>query len=118
MLYFEKMLHRQHDSLMRVGKEPMSERLVSNGRVLLPSTEARKIAGFSRQHLQRLLRDKRIEGIKLAHDWLVYEDSLRVFLAQPRKPGPKGPRKKPPKDSPDEAPLDVADHDRNGLDKS
>src|SRR5260370_36637721 len=100
------MLHRQHDSLMRVGKEPMSERLVSNGRVLLPSPEARKIAGFSRQHLQRLLRDKRIEGIKLAHDWLVYEGSLRVFLGRPRKPGPKEPRKNPPKLSPSQPPLD------------
>src|SRR5260370_23692762 len=46
-LYFEKILHRQHDSLMRVGKEPMSERLVSNDRVLLPSPEDRKIAGVS-----------------------------------------------------------------------
>ena len=78
---------------MRVGTEPMSDRISNNDRVLIPSTEARKIAGFSRQHLQRLLRDQRIEGIKLAHDWLVYEDSLGAYLAQPRKPGPKGPRK-------------------------
>ncbi len=85
----------------------MSDWITSNDRVLLPSTEARKIAGFSRQHLQRLLRDKRIEGIKLAHDWLVYEDSLKAYLAQPRKPGPKGPRKKSSKASPERTPSDI-----------
>jgi len=96
----------------------MPERIKSNDRVLIPSTEARNIAGFSRQHLQRLLRDKRIEGIKLAHDWLVYEDSLRDFLAQPRKPGPKGPRKKSPNDSPDATPYDIAQHKENRSEKS
>ena len=96
----------------------MSERIISNGRVLLPSTEARKISGFSRQHLQRLLRDKRIEGIKLAHDWLVYEDSLKAFLAQPRKPGPKGPRNKSPKDSPERTLSDIDQHNENSSEKS
>ncbi len=96
----------------------MSDQIISNNRVLIPSTEARKIAGFSRQHLQRLLRDKRIEGIKLAHDWLVYEDSLKAFLAQPRKPGPKGPRNKSLKDSPEITPSDNAQHNENRSDKS
>jgi len=96
----------------------MSDRLISNDRVLLPSTEARKIAGFSRQHLQRLLRDKRIEGIKLAHDWLVYEDSLRDFLAQPRKPGPKGPRKKSPTDPLDATLSDTAQPKENRSENS
>ena len=91
----------------------MSERIVSNDRVLLPSTEARKLSGFSRQHLQRLLRDKRIEGIKLAHDWLVYEDTLKAYLAQSRKPGPKGPRIKSPKDSPDVTLSAIAEHNEN-----
>ena len=91
----------------------MSDQIISNDRVLLPSTEARKIAGFSRQHLQRLLRDKRIEGIKLAHDWLVYEDSLKAFLAQPRKPGPKGPRNTSPKDFPKITSSDNDQHNEN-----
>jgi hypothetical protein len=95
----------------------MSDQISSDGRVLLPSTEARNIAGFSRQHLQRLLRDKRIEGIKLAHDWLVYEDSLKAFLAQPRKPGPKGPRKKSPQASPERTPSDNAQHNENRSEK-
>ncbi len=96
----------------------MSDRIISNDRVLLPSTEARKIAGFSRQHIQRLLRDKRIEGIKLAHDWLVYEDSLKAYLAQPRKPGPKGPRNTSSKDSPEMTPSDIDQHNENRSEKS
>jgi len=61
----------------------------SNGRVLLSTTEAMEASGFSREHIQRLLRNKKIEGVKPGHDWFVYEDSLKAFLAQPRKTGPK-----------------------------
>ena len=99
--------------VLRVGKEPMPDRISNNDRVLVPSTEARKIAGFSRQHLQRLLRDQRIEGIKLAHDWLVYEDSLKAYLAQPRKPGPKGPRKTSSQDAPMKTPSDSNELNEN-----
>ena len=96
----------------------MPERIVSNDRVLLPSTEARLISGFSRQHLHRLLQEKRIEGIKLARDWLVYEDSLQAYLAQPRKTGPKGPHKKSPPDSPDTTISDPAKHNENRSENS
>jgi len=61
----------------------------SNGRVLLSTTEAMEASGFSREHIQRLLRNKKVEGVKPGHDWFVYEDSLKAFLAQPRKTGPK-----------------------------
>src|SRR5689334_13246246 len=61
----------------------------SNGRVLLSTTEAMEASGFSREHIQRLLRNKKVEGVKPGHDWFVYEDSLKTFLAQPRKTGPK-----------------------------
>ena len=71
----------------------MSQR-ISGNRVLLPTSAARKITGFSGQHIQRLLKNGSIEGIKVGHDWLIYEDSLFAYVAQPRKPGPKGPRKK------------------------
>ena len=67
---------------------------ISGERVLLSTAEACQISGFGRQYIERLLREKRLEGIKPGHDWLVYEDSLLAFLAQPRKRGPKGPRKK------------------------
>ena len=71
----------------------MSQRIIGN-RVLLPTTEASRIAGFTTSYIQRLLREGRIEGVKLDAVWLVYEDSLAAFLAQPRKRGPKGPHKK------------------------
>ena len=67
----------------------MSHRIRSD-RALISTTEACRLAGFSRQHIHRLLRGGLIEGVKLGHDWLVYEDSLAAYLAQPRKRGPKG----------------------------
>ncbi|MGI9059533.1 MAG: helix-turn-helix domain-containing protein [Ktedonobacteraceae bacterium] len=67
---------------------------ISSDRALLPTSEACKITGFSSAYIQRLLRQKRIEGVKLGSIWLVYEDSLTSFVAQPRKRGPKGPHKK------------------------
>ncbi len=76
----------------------MSQRISSN-RVLLPTTEACKITGFSSTYIQRLLRNERLEGVKLGPVWLVYEDSLNAFMAQPRKRGPKGPHKKSVQDS-------------------
>jgi excisionase family DNA binding protein len=68
---------------------------VSGDRIFLSTTEAVEKSGLSRVHIQRLLRSGQLEGVKLGHDWLVFEDSLLAFLAQPRKPGPKGPRKVP-----------------------
>ena len=65
---------------------------VSAERRLLSTAEACQVSGFGRQYIERLLRQGRLVGIKPAHDWLVYEDSLYTFLAQPRKRGPKGPR--------------------------
>ena len=67
---------------------------IRGDRVLLSTSEAQDKSGLSRVHIQRLLRNGLIEGMKLGHDWLVFEDSLLHFLAQPRKTGPKGPRKK------------------------
>ena len=67
---------------------------ISGDRVLLSTSEAVELSGLSREHIQRLLRQKLLEGMKLGHDWLLFEDSLEAFLAQPRKTGPKGPHKK------------------------
>jgi len=67
---------------------------ISGDRVLLSTTEAVQLSGLSREHIQRLLRQKLLEGMKLGHDWLLFEDSLEAFLAQPRKTGPKGPHTK------------------------
>jgi hypothetical protein len=79
------------------GWECMTQN-VSAERKLVSTAEACRISGFGRQYIERLLRQGRLVGIKPAHDWLVYEDSLLAFLAQPRKRGPKGPRKTSPLD--------------------
>lgn len=75
----------------------------SNGRMLLSTTEAMEASGFSREHIQRLLRNKKVEGVKPGHDWFVYEDSLKRFLAQPRRTGPKSKQHQS-----QSSPLDVA----------
>ncbi len=72
---------------------------IRGDRVLLSTSEAMDKSGLSRVHIQRLLRNGQVEGMKLGHDWLVFEDSLVLFLAQPRKTGPKGPRKRPAPDT-------------------
>ena len=77
----------------------MSQQIRSD-RVLLSTSGATEKSGLSRVHIQRLLRNGQLEGVKLGHDWLVFEDSLLVYLAHPRKTGPKGPRKKTTSTSP------------------
>ena len=81
-----------------IATEPYAwmERMTQNVRAdrkLLSTAQASRMSGLGRQYIERLLRQERLAGIKPGHDWLVYEDSLRAFLAQPRKRGPKGPRK-------------------------
>src|SRR5437870_535968 len=71
-----------------LGERSMPQRILGD-RVLLSTSEAMQASGLSREHIQRLARQGRIEGIKPGHDWLVFEDSLQAFLAQPRKTGPK-----------------------------
>jgi hypothetical protein len=73
---------------------------LSGDRVLLSTTEATEKSGLSRVHIQRLLRNGQVDGVKLGHDWLVFEDSLLVYITQPHKTGPKGPRKKSASDAP------------------
>jgi excisionase family DNA binding protein len=66
-----------------------------DGRSVLTTAEASQRSGLSRDYILRLLSNKRIEGVQLlGREWMVYEDSLQAFLAQPRLPGRKGPRKK------------------------
>ncbi len=44
---------------------------ISSDRVLLSTAEASSIAHLGREYIQRLLRQGRLEGVKLGHDWLV-----------------------------------------------
>jgi excisionase family DNA binding protein len=62
---------------------------IDRDRVLLSTAEACAQSGLSQDYIQWLLRRGRLEGFKAGHDWLVFEDSLTTFVAQPRKPGPK-----------------------------
>ena len=64
---------------------------ISGDRVLIPTATACQRTGLSRGYIQRLAKAGRIEGVKLGHDWLLYEDSLAAFLAHPRERGrPRG----------------------------
>jgi len=71
---------------------------IHNGRPVLTTTEASAKSGFTRDYIVYLLNTGRIEGTKpWGREWMVYEDSLQAFLAQPRskgKKGERGPRKK------------------------
>lgn len=62
---------------------------VEPGRAILTSREASQLAGLQQTHIDYLIRQGKLEGIKVGSLWLVYEDSLRAYLASPRKPGPK-----------------------------
>ncbi len=55
----------------------------------ISTKEASKRYPLSASHLARLLQEEVIEGIKVGHDWLIYEPSLIEYLEKPRKPGPK-----------------------------
>jgi excisionase family DNA binding protein len=60
---------------------------ISGDRVFISTALACQRTGFSRGYIQRLVKHGRLEGVKLGHDWLIYEDSLAAFLAQPRSRG-------------------------------
>jgi hypothetical protein len=68
---------------------------ITGDRVILSTAEARDRSNFTQEYIQWLLRQGRLDGFKVGHDWLVFEDSLDTFLSQRRKPGPKGPRRAP-----------------------
>jgi excisionase family DNA binding protein len=73
----------------------MSQQRNHNGRPVLTTAEASKQSGLSRDYILRLLSIGRIEGARpWGREWMVYEDSLQAFLAQPRSKGREGPRKK------------------------
>jgi hypothetical protein len=63
-------------------------------RAYMPTSEAQKMSGFSRSYLGLLLRNGEIDGFRLGREWFIYVDSLNRFVEKPRKPGPKGSRKK------------------------
>jgi excisionase family DNA binding protein len=62
-------------------------------RTYLTTPEAAEHSGLTKVYIARLLKSGTLEGFHRGRDWFVYADSLDKFLATPRKPGPKGPRK-------------------------
>ncbi len=50
---------------------------ISGDRVLLSTSEAVEISGLSREHIQRLLRQKLLEGMKLGHDFRKWRKGWR-----------------------------------------
>ena len=62
---------------------------VEPGRAVLSTSEASTLAGVTQTHINHLIRQKQLEAVKVGNAWLVYEDSLRRYIEQPRKPGPK-----------------------------
>lgn len=66
---------------------------IDTNRPYITTPEAASRSGLTKTYLALLLRTGKLEGVQVGRDWIVYTDSLEAFLAQPRKPGPKGPRK-------------------------
>ncbi|WP_157465342.1 helix-turn-helix domain-containing protein [Deinococcus apachensis] len=54
-------------------------------------TEAVAISGLTPQHLRRLVKTAKVQGRQTGENgvWLVDEESLRNYLRQQRRPGPK-----------------------------
>ncbi len=46
------------------------------------SAEAAHSLGYTIQHVRRLVREKRLDGIKLGRDWLVLRSSIEAFSAR------------------------------------
>ncbi len=67
---------------------------IQTSRKYITTPQAAQRSGLTTNYLATLLRNSKIEGFQLAREWFIYTDSLEQFLANTRKPGPKGPRKK------------------------
>ncbi len=68
---------------------------VDLNREYIPTSEAAKRSNLSGIYLAQLARQGKLEGFRFGREWFIYTDSLEQFLATPRKPGPRGPRKSP-----------------------
>jgi excisionase family DNA binding protein len=55
----------------------------------ISTREASERYGISPSHLTRLLKSGAVKGKKIGHDWLVYEPSLKEFIKNRPRPGPK-----------------------------
>lgn len=60
------------------------------GEQLIAVPEAARISKLTPSYIRRLLRDQKITGIKFGRDWFTTEEAIRDYLANERRPGPKG----------------------------
>jgi hypothetical protein len=56
--------------------------------------DASKLSGYSKQYLRRLIRERRLQGLKIGQVWLVGIKSLEYYIAnvgksQDRRFGPR-----------------------------
>jgi excisionase family DNA binding protein len=63
--------------------------LIDGNRPILAVSEASAVSGFTRNHINYLITQGVLDAVKVGPVWLVYEDSLRRYMAAPRRPGPK-----------------------------
>jgi hypothetical protein len=53
----------------------------------ISSREAVKLFGVSDSQLRRLLISGKVQGVKLARNWLVFRPSLTAYMADRPRPG-------------------------------
>ncbi len=56
---------------------------------LITLADASEISGLSAGHLNHLVRNKKLWGIKLGRNWFTTQKALEEYLSSKRKPGPK-----------------------------
>jgi len=56
---------------------------------LISLSIASKYSGLSCGHLNHLVRNKKIWGIKLGRNWFTTQNAMKIYLNSSRKPGPK-----------------------------
>jgi hypothetical protein len=56
---------------------------------LISLREASKLSGLSTSHLRLLVSRGDIWGLKLGRNWVTTAQTVREYLAQDRRPGPK-----------------------------
>ena len=55
----------------------------------ISTKEAAKKAGFSEEHIRKLVKKRLLKGRKIGRDWLIVPSSVDEYLASERKRGPK-----------------------------
>ena len=85
MLQFRQL----HGGCRVVRDEEVMGHIIDANRPILSVAEASVYSGFTRTHINYLITQGQLDAVKVGSMWLVYEDSLSRYLAQPRRPGPK-----------------------------